>query len=389
MLSMPLLVFSHLRWDSVRQRPHHLLSRFAKDRRVVFVEEPVHDRHRGGHWEIERPEANLMVCRPHTPLPVPGFAAEQTTHLTPMLRDLRNEHLPDHYVAWLYTPLALPFVRPLRPDLLVYDCMDELSAFKFAPQSLVQWEDELLQEADLVFTGGPSLYAARQHRHPHVHCFPSSVDSAHFAQARQPQQDPPDQAELRRPRLGFFGVLDERIDIELIGALSAARPDWEIVLIGPVVKIDSSALPQAPNLHHLGARNYESLPGYLAGWDVCLLPFALNESTRFISPTKTLEYMAADKPIVSTPVADVRSLYGEVVDICDTPEAFVAACERALSPEQGERDRRRAAANRILARTSWDNTVRSMLTLMAYSLQRKRRSSDSPSDQRSELSVAL
>lgn len=388
MLSMPILVFSHLRWDSVRQRPHHVLSRLATQRRILFVEEPVCQAHDKPGWTFERPEHNIMVCRPHTPATRPGFCAEQAEYLAPLLRQLHHDHLPADFIAWLYTPMALPLVRPLRPDLLVYDCMDELAAFRFAPGEIVSWENELLQEADLVFTGGPSLYAARQNRHPHVHCFPSSVDSAHFAQAREGLREPDDQVTIARPRLGFFGVIDERFDLALIAALSAAAPQWQIVLVGPVVKIDPAGLPRAANLHYLGARDYEELPQYLSGWDVCLLPFALNEATRFISPTKTLEYMAAEKPIVSTPVADVKSLYGHVVDIASTPEEFVEACDRALKESLPEHEARRHATSRLLAQTSWDNTVRSMDTLMAHALQRKRRRQELTRD-RLEGSVAL
>jgi UDP-galactopyranose mutase len=212
-----------------------------------------------------------------------------------------------------------------------------------------------------VFTGGASLHERKRHRHANVHLFPSSVDVAHFARARAAQPDPTDQAGLSHPRLGYVGVIDERMDLELLAAVADARPDWSLVMLGPVVKIDPGTLPQRPNIHYLGARPYDSLPSYLAGWDVALLPFALNDATRFISPTKTPEYLAAGKPVVSTPIRDVVIPYGQrrLVRIADSPGAFIAAAELAL--------RDRAAppeTDAFLAATSWDATWQGMRMLV-------------------------
>lgn len=269
--------------------------------------------------------------------------------------------------VWLYTPLALPLVDTLRPAALVYDCMDELSAFDHAPAALTEREAELLARADLVFTGGPSLYRAKRQRTSRAHCFPSSVDRAHFGAARPDAPalaEPADQAAIPHPRLGFFGVIDERLDRDLIAHLVSAHPEWQIVLVGPVVKIDPATLPQAPNLHYLGGKDYADLPAYLAGWSVCLLPFALNRSTEFISPTKTLEYMAAERPIVSTPVTDVAEPYGDIVRIAATPEAFVTACESALDAGDADRRARTEAMRAVLDQTSWDTTAMQMATLI-------------------------
>jgi glycosyltransferase involved in cell wall biosynthesis len=232
-----------------------------------------------------------------------------------------------------------------------------------------------LRCADVMFTGGPSLYQAKQARHPNVHCFPSSVDAAHFRSARegQPSQvaEAVDQAGLPHPRLGFYGVIDERLDIGLLAYLAEHRPDWQFVLVGPVVKIDPSTLPHRPNVHYFGQRSYDDLPRYLVGWDVCLLPFALNEATRFISPTKTLEYMAAERPIVSTPITDVAEPYGDVVYLGSTPEEFLAACDAALGAAPEERARRAARMREVLAGTSWDVTVAAMEKLIAEAVARK------------------
>lgn len=363
-----LVVFSHLRWDFVYQRPQHLLSRLAVDRRVLFVEEPVCVEGVTPGWALSRPAPGVTVCRLTTPCPAAGFHDEHVETFRPLLRHLlRSEHVSD-YALWFYTPMALPLAQRLSPRLTIYDCMDELSAFRGAPPELLSREESLLAQADLVFTGGRSLYRAKRNRHPDVHCFPSSVDAGHFRAALDPRIEADDLERLPRPRLGFYGVIDERMDLELLGALAEARPTWQIVLVGPVVKVDPETLPRAHNIHYLGQRSYAELPSYLAGWDVCLLPFALNESTRYISPTKTLEYMAAEKPIVSTPIADVVEPYGETVYIAGTLPAFVAACERALAAPNAERVARVERMRRVLAETSWDTTTAQMDALIAERL---------------------
>ncbi len=362
MSPLPVIVFSHLRWNFVYQRPQHLLSRLAARRRVLFVEEPVRDEAGEPRWELERPLPNLTVARPFTPLGTHGFSDEQVRALKGMVDQLAESEAVGPCIAWFYTPLALPLAEPLDVRAVVYDCMDELSAFRGAPPGLLQREAELLRLADVVFTGGPSLYRAKKGRHPNVHCFPSSVDAAHFARARAGAglAEAPDQASLPRPRLGYFGVIDERLDLPLLDALARARPDWQIAMVGPVVKIDPADLPRHANIHYLGSKPYEQLPGYLAGWDVCLLPFARNEATRYISPTKTLEYMAAERPIASTPITDVAEPYGDIVHLGSTPEEFLAACERALAGAVNGRCGRAEKMKGVLAKTSWDSTARAM-----------------------------
>lgn len=368
-----LIVYSHLRWDFVYQRPQHVISRLAAKMPVIFVEEPIH-RDGEPHLEIANPAPRLEVVKPVTPSQASGYAPEQISLSEPMIRRLLQErHLSEH-VAWLYTPLALPLAKACQPRMVVYDCMDQLSAFLYAPPELVQAERDLLQEAAVVFTGGKSLYRDKKNHHPNVHCFPSSVDAAHFAKAKDPAIEAEDQRALPRPRLGFFGVIDERFDLRLLDELAQSRPDWQIVMIGPVVKIDPATLPRRPNIHYLGARSYEQLPSYLAGWDVALLPFAMNEATRFISPTKTLEYMAAGKMIVSAPIVDVVDSYRDTVLIGETPGRFIAACEQALTMAPAERNQRVRKMEAILAKTSWDHTAQTMHELMrsAYEAQSQR-----------------
>ena len=379
MPSPPLVVFSHLRWDFVYQRPQHLLSRFAEEQAVFVIEEPIHDPDAAPHWERQAPRPQLTVCRPHTPCPEWGFGDAQLPHLKVLIERLVGEENLKRCLVWLYTPMALPLIGVFEPELLIYDCMDELSAFDFAPPQLVERERELLDRADVVFTGGPSLYRVKQGLHPNVHLFPSSVDTKHFRQALNGLPEPQDQAGLPHPRLGYFGVIDERLDLMLLAHLAAVHPEWQIIMIGPVVKIDPAALPQAPNLHYLGQRSYETLPAYLAGWDLCLLPFARNAATRFISPTKTLEYMAAERPIVSTPITDVQEPYGDIVYLGDTSEAFVRACERALASPQEERVLRGEKMRAVLKKTSWGATV----AAMQQSIREARERRPSPDSARS------
>ncbi len=367
-----LVVFSHLRWNFVFQRPQHLLSRLAKRRRVLFIEEPLESATGEAHWEIDAPEPNVKVCRPRTLSSAPGFHAGQLPGLATMVDDLLHAEGVDKYVLWFYSPMAAPLAQSLRGEATIYDCMDELSAFLHAPPELLLREIELLQRADVVFTGGPSLYRAKKDRHPNVFCFPSSVDAKHFGQARSEAGDASEQAALPHPRLGFFGVIDERFDIDLLASLAEARPGWQFCMVGPVVKIDPTTLPRHANIHYFGQRTYADLPSFLAGWDVCLLPFARNEATRFISPTKTLEYMAAERPIVSTPIADVAEPYGDIVYLGATPDSFLAACERALSASADERAARTTKMRAVLARTSWDKTVVAMEAIIQEAIRKNR-----------------
>jgi UDP-galactopyranose mutase len=365
-----LICFSHLRWDFVYQRPQHLMSRFAKGRRVFFVEEPIFD-NGSLRFDVSRREDNLYVVKPCLPEGLSSEVAKEAVQ-SEMIDRLIATHGVHDFVAWYYTPMALGFSSHLRPLATVYDCMDELSAFKGASPELRERERELFERADHVFTGGQSLYEAKRAQHTSVHAFPSSIDRAHFAQARMGLADPEDQREIPHPRLGFFGVIDERFDSELLGAVASARPDWHFVMIGPVVKIDPATLPKAHNIHYLGGKEYRQLPAYLSGWDVALLLFARNEATRFISPTKTPEYLAAGKPVVSTSIRDVVRPYGQLglVRIADTPEDFVAAAGAAL----GEQDQAEwlERVDGFLAQTSWDETWARMCELIDLAVAARR-----------------
>jgi glycosyltransferase involved in cell wall biosynthesis len=360
-LSTDLVCFSHLRWDFVYQRPQHLLSRFAAHRRVFVVEEPILDAE-SPRLDVSVRDDGLRVVVPH--LPAATGAAEAVEHQREMLeRMFVTEEITDA-TFWYYTAMAMPFTRDLPATRVIYDCMDELAAFANAPAGMLDFEIELFRRADHVFTGGHSLYEAKAPHHHSVHAFPSSIDPEHFAAARGELPEPGDLVGLEGLRIGFYGVIDERADLPLIDGIAALRPEWNVVLVGPVMKVEESSLPRRDNIHYLGSKSYADLPSYLAHWDVAMMPFALNESTRFISPTKTPEYLAAGKPVVSTAIRDVVRPYGDagVVHIASGPEEFVRAAEAAL----GERRDDPAWLDRVdalLKENSWDATWAAMATL--------------------------
>jgi glycosyltransferase involved in cell wall biosynthesis len=268
------------------------------------------------------------------------------------------------HFSWYYTPMALPFTNHLSPELVIYDCMDELSAFKFAPAQLTSLEKKLFTKSDIVFTGGNSIYEFKKHQHRNIHSMPSSIDKHHFGKARDNQKDPEDQKNIPHPRFGFFGVVDERFDIELIDTVARTKPDWHFVILGPIVKIDPATLPQYENVHYLGGKKYEELPAYISGWDIALVPFAMNESTRFISPTKTPEYLSAGKPVISTPIADVVRPYGEnnLVHIANNAQEFIAAAEKELAKKRKTPWLKQV--DEFLAFHSWDRTWGQMVRLI-------------------------
>ena len=365
-----LVCFSHLRWHFVTQRPQHLLVRAAIDRRVFYWEEPVWDvaagadlsaKDRREAWlEILQEGASLWVVRPHLAPGADPIAAQKD-----LLHELQQRFQIKPCIRWYYTPMALAFSDDLPAVATVYDCMDELKNFLGAPPELVQREQQLFEAADVVFTGGLSLYEAKRQQHRNVHAFPSSIDVEHFSSAKSGAvAEPADQSSIAAPRAGFYGVVDERFDIDLLGRVAQLRPEVHFVILGPVVKIDPATLPQGANIHYLGSKSYDQLPAYLAGWDVALLPFALNEATRFISPTKTPEYLAAGKPVVSTPIRDVVRDYGEagLVAIAAGAAAFAAALDRALQPQTNalQTDGWRNAVAQKLVTMSWDRTWAAM-----------------------------
>ena len=363
--SMDVICLCHLRWDFVFQRPQHLMTRFGRERRVFLIEEPVHETGASDSLRVRR-EGKVTIA---TPVLAHDLTEETRIELirSRLTRFLAEEGVSE-YALWYYTPMMLPITDHLSPALVVYDCMDELSAFSCAPPELLERERLLLERADVVFTGGQSLYEAKKDRHPRVHAFPSSIEYEHFASARDGLADPDDQRDLARPRIGFYGVVDERFDIDLLDAIASRRPDWTFIILGPTAKIDPARLPRHANIRYLGLKTYAQLPGYLANWEVAMLPFARNESTRYISPTKTPEYLAAGRPVVSTSITDVVRPYGndKLVHIADDADGWEDAIEAALA--QRDDAQWLARVDAFLAHTSWDRTWKGMSRAMADAL---------------------
>jgi len=354
--SSVLLCLSHLRWNFVFQRPQHLLTRAAKSHLVLYFEEPLYEAVSRPTLRVSEPVAGLRVLTPVLP---EGTSPAQTILMQRALLNAALAELPyEHLILWYYTPMALPFSDHIECDVCVYDCMDELSAFKNAPRELVQMERLLMQRADIVFTGGQSIYEAKRRLHKSIHPFPSSIDVAHFHKARKPTRDPADQAAIPHPRVGFAGVIDERLDIRLVADAAARLPDVQFVMIGPVVKIDPAGLPRLPNIHWLGGKSYAELPLYMANWDMGWMPFALNEATRYISPTKTPEFLAAGLPVVSTAIVDVVRSYGAqgLVQIADADDIEDKIRESLGNPK----DLLRKSVDAYLSTMSWDQTWAAM-----------------------------
>ena len=364
---MEIVCFSHLRWDFVFQRPQHLLTRLADHFKIYYVEEPIfHEDH--DHYS-EVAHNNIHIIKLHLKGNPDDLNAAERQKL--LIRNLFFRYKINEYILWYYTPMALGMSQELNPVITVYDCMDELSAFKFAHPSLRQMEKELLNKADVVFCGGHSLYNAKKHQHKNIHAFPSSIDKKHFGAARHIKQDPGDQQLIPHPRFGFYGVIDERFDIELIRQVADSKPDWQFVLIGPVVKIDPASLPQNKNIHYLGSKKYSELPSYLAGWDISMVSFAMNESTQFISPTKTPEYLAGGKPVISTPIKDVIESYGKtgLVHIVNDADQFIETATKELATT--DKHSWLQQVDKSLANNSWEITVTNMRKIMYEAMAEK------------------
>lgn len=362
-----LIVFSHLRWNLVFQRPQHLLTRAAREFDVVYFEEPLIQPGVTPHLQQRVDDSGVRIVTPILPPEGDPVALQRR-----LLDGFLARRPPERRFLWYYTPMALAFSAHLQADATVFDCMDELSAFKNPPPGLLEAEARLFDHVDVVFTGGQSLFAAKRGRHAHVHCFPSSIDAAHFGQASQALPDPADQAAIATPRIGFFGVIDERMDLDLVAAMALQLPDVQFVMLGPVVKIDPASLPQGPNLHWLGSKPYADLPAYLAHWQAGWMPFRLDETTRFISPTKTPEFLAAGLPVTSTAVPDVVAGYGggdgvALVRIASAGDMAQALRDSLAPPDPAWR----SSVEACLARGSWDRTWAAMRREMFAAARRR------------------
>jgi glycosyltransferase involved in cell wall biosynthesis len=346
-----IVVFSHLRWNFVYQRPQHILSRLAKSYNILFIEEPFQPNAENEKTSsIHQVLPNLSVFNTH---------AENINATLKLVKENLGSQTID--IAWFYSPSFVNALHIFSFDKVVFDCMDELTLFKNAPQSLIEQEKQLMSKSDIVFTGGKSLYSAKQKHHHNVHCFPSSVDRKHFEKAQNGIKVPEEMDAFSSIVVGYYGVVDERIDYELLEKTAQLCPTVDFVLIGPFAKVNPESLPSLPNIHFLGMRNYEQLPNYLKRFDIAMMPFAMNDSTKFISPTKTLEYMAGGKSIISTPVYDVVRDYDKHIEIVENAEQFATAINKLICQHKASHCLK---YREILDRTSWDNTVSRMQNLM-------------------------
>jgi glycosyltransferase involved in cell wall biosynthesis len=361
----PIIVHSHLLWDWVWQRPQQFVSRLSANHKVLFVETAAPDP------QLAAPLArfitpadfpNITVLRLQFPLWQWNDGARVDKERRRLVQDFVAGPAAGQFkdpIQWFYDPMAVrAFAGRMGEILTVYDCMDELSKFRGAPSEMLQREKELIRQADVMFTGGRKLFESKSRLHPNCHFYGCGVQWEHFGKAQDTDTEVPQKmAKIKKPVLGFFGVVDERMDYELIAALADADPDWSVVMLGPLIKVDAGSLPQRPNLHWMGQQAYADLPALCKAFDVCLMPFALNEATEFINPTKALEYMATGRPIVSTPVADVVRNFGEVVKIGKSPKEFISLCRQALE----QRDDTAIERGLQMARdNSWESIVASL-----------------------------
>lgn len=369
--SYGIIVHCHLRWDFVWQRPQHIVSRLSKKHPVLFLEDaaPLPPGETEPHFQLTHVNEMLTVARPLLAPHVGDLQKDAETDringtawsrlLDAQVEDLKSKDPGwGNIVHWIYTPVAVGAHDLYNPVAVVYDCMDELANFKGAPPGLKAKEAQLMSAAQVVFTGGPSMYAARRDIHPNVYQFNSGVDTDHFGRALAKSTSvPEDMARLSHPRMLYYGVIDERMGWDYLAAVCDAHPEWNVMMVGPLAKITEDELLRRPNLHYTGQRGYEDLPGYLKGCDVALVPFALSDATKFLSPTKTLEYFAAHRPVVSTPIGDIVEFYSDAARIAHTPEEFVKQCEAALLEDNTER---LANGERYAQQNTWDNIVAAM-----------------------------
>lgn len=347
-----MIVFCHLRWQFVYQRPQHIISRMAEDLKILMVEEPM-----PGDPNSNEP-GNLMMISQNLHVLQP-FCHDIASIADVLVKYVKNFSAD---IGWFYSAAFSPLLSTFKFGTVVYDCMDELALFKGASPQLIEQEKYLVASADIVFTGGKSLYESKKQMHENVYCFPSSVDEEHFSTALNGIAIPADVSDISTPVVGYFGVIDERLDLELLRETALKIPDITFVMIGPLAKIGEADLPQATNIRYTGMKSYAELPAYLKSFDIAMMPFALNDATKFISPTKTLEYMAAGKPIISTRITDVLRDYSDSVLFADDADEFARHINTILDNQDSLT--RIAQYRDILDKTSWNATVSSMKNII-------------------------
>ena len=342
-----IIIFSHLRWDFVLQRPQHIASRLAHHMKILFVEEPIpYNKEEEGTARLRQVNEHITVMQPRV---------QEIKDIEQLLKFMvRQKTVP---IGWFYSSDFSPLLRSLHFRKIVYDCMSDHEPRPDAD------EPAMLAEADIVFTDSKALFESRIRVHPNVHCFPSSVEHGHFRKALKNIAVPGDIAELKKPVVGYCGVIDGRLDMDLLDKVAEQSPETTFVLIGPLVNMPESKLPKRSNVHYLGMKPYHLLPGYLKGIDIAMIPFDIKGAHKLSGPTETLEYMAAGKPIISTPIWDVVRDYRNHINIVNNVDEFCAARD-AIIKQLESQVYNHEKYNDILHTSSWEDTVKRMEKLI-------------------------
>lgn len=344
-----MIVFCHLRWQFVYQRPQHVIERLSHHLKVLFVEEPLPN-------STSHSSGNLIVVNDNLHILQPNV--EDVKSIAKILPEyVNNKSIP---FGWFYSASFSPLLEELNFQTVVYDCMDEPSLIKGDSQELLNQEEYLMSHADIIFTNVQSLFESKKQHHPNVHLFPGSVDKTHFNKAWN-SSTPEDIAHIQSPIVGYYGIIDEQIDFSLLQETALKLPNVSFVMIGPRM-IDEEHLPKEANIHFLEMKSYDELPNYLKAFDIAMMPFVLNDATKYISPTKTLEYMAAGKPIISTKTTDVVRDYRRCVSLVENADEFSNAITFLL--DKMDRLSLEMEYYRILKKTSWDATTDKMESLI-------------------------
>ncbi len=359
----PIIAICHLSWNWVWQRPQQFLSRLAKNHAVLFVETHCTHTHKSftrKRAALDHPTVTILEIH------LPAHRWHDSFFIDTERRRILQELLVgdfagayDDAILWINDPMAVTaYAGQLGERMIVYDCMDELTQFHGAPPMLHQRERELTHRADLIFCGGRKMRDKRLPYNSNTHFYGTGVDCGHFGQALADEQKvDPDIAALSGPVLGYFGVIDERIDYALLASLADANPLWSIAMVGPVAKVDAATLPRRPNLHWLGARPYDRLPAITKGFSVCIMPFALNAATEFINPTKALEYMAAGRPVVSTALDEVKTNFSSSARVAGSHAEFITMCSGEVNAPDESRIRR---GMNLAAENTWEAIIAKM-----------------------------
>jgi glycosyltransferase involved in cell wall biosynthesis len=373
----PIIVHCHLCWDWVWQRPQQFVSRLSRRHKILFIETIGPDPQLltpFARFRTDEQFPNVTLLR----LQFPSWRWGDSDFVDCERRRLVKEFLGgpaagqfENPVQWFYDPMAASsFVGHMGEIATVYDCMDELSKFSEAPPEIIGREAGLLAMADVVFTGGRRLYENKRRMNSNCHFYGCGVDVEHFGKASGSETKiPEDIASLPRPVLGYFGVVDERMDYELVAKLADANPNGSVVMVGPALKVDKVPLPRRHNLHWLGQRAYADLPAYAKAFDVCLMPFALNAATEFINPTKALEYMATGRPVVSSAVPDVVRNFGSVIKVAGDHDEFITSCQRAIKQKDAAAIE---SGMRMASENSWESIVTRLEEHLDAALRNKR-----------------